>query len=514
MTGRVELALISFMRLLSFLGKGFGNVCRSLRYRTWAGLLLVLPLWVNADGGRLPNIVLILADDMGWNDVGYHGSEIRTPRIDELAAGGIALDQFHSQPTCTPTRAALMTGKSPQRLGIYRQFAKYATEGLPATELTIADHLGRAGYQTWLVGKWHLGHARREFHPNSRGFDHFYGHVTGGIGYWDHVHGGGLDWQRNGESVREKGYSTHLLRDEARRLIVDRDRDRPFFLYASFNAPHLPNEAPPETVSSYAELEPESRRRHAAMVTELDSAIGSLVDLLSDEGELQNTLIWFLSDNGGLNPESMADSPWLSVAQRVDAWFDGPAPITFLEFIRTNVLDGGADNGPLRLGKGSVYEGGVRVPSLVHWDGMIEPGIVADMLTVQDVLPTLLEAAGLDMPADLDGASQWPVVTGTGASRTPDYLTIGQSGEQAYYAWPWKLVALADQPELYNLETDSYEASNVAAMHPEKVASLQEQLARFPRAENLHIPLYKVMLDPDFFGGAEDRPPWTDLITE
>ena len=162
-----------------------------------------------------PNVLLILADDLGWNDVGFHGSEIRTPTLDALAAAGVSLEQYHSQPTCTSTRAALMTGKSPQRLGIYRQFAKYATEGLPAEEKTLADYLKAQGYQTWLVGKWHLGYARQEFHPNSRGFDHFYGHVTGGVGYWDHVHGGGYDWQRNGKTAREEGYTTHLLADEA-----------------------------------------------------------------------------------------------------------------------------------------------------------------------------------------------------------------------------------------------------------------------------------------------------------
>ena len=188
--------------------------------RSWwravlAACLLSLSTGLSAEPSGLPNVVVILADDLGWNDVGYHGSEIRTPHLDALAAGGVTLGQFHSQPTCTPTRAALMTGKSPQRLGIYRQFAKNAVNGLPETELTLADHFSNAGYQTWLVGKWHLGLARWEFHPNARGFDHFYGHITGGIGYWDHVHGGGLDWQRNGQTVRESGYSTHLLAEEA-----------------------------------------------------------------------------------------------------------------------------------------------------------------------------------------------------------------------------------------------------------------------------------------------------------
>ena len=144
--------------------------------------------------------MIVLADDLGWNDVGYHGSEIETPRLDALAAGGRILSRFHAQPSCSPTRAALMTGRSPLSLGITRPLAKITTGAL-------ADYFRAAGYQTFLTGKWHLGFAEPEYHPNARGFDHFYGHVTGGIGYWDHVHGGGLDWQRNGRTLRETGYS-------------------------------------------------------------------------------------------------------------------------------------------------------------------------------------------------------------------------------------------------------------------------------------------------------------------
>lgn len=460
-----------------------------------------------------PNIVVILADDLGWNDVGYHGSEIRTPTLDNLASHGVVLEQFHSQPTCTPTRAALMTGKSPQRLGIYRQFAKNSTHGLPPEERTLADHLQGAGYQTWLVGKWHLGHARQAYHPNARGFDHFYGHVTGGIGYWDHVHGGGLDWQRNGSTVREAGYSTHLLADEAVSLIRARDPDRPFFLYASFNAPHLPNEAPDASVAAYADLTEPNRRLHAAMVTELDTAIGRIVAAVEQDGELANTLIWFMSDNGGLNRDAGLGG-FVALAERLDAWFDGPVPITFLEFIRTNALDGGSDNRPLRFGKGSIYEGGTRVPSLLYWPGELTPQQVGSMITVQDVLPTVLTAAGIDIPGDLDGSTVWPALTGGEAVTARPYATIGQGGEQAYYRWPWKLIARDDALELYNLETDPTEATDLAAANPERVEALHTELEALPRGQNLHIPLYKVAWDPDFFGGEEDRAPWADKTNQ
>ena len=458
-----------------------------------------------------PNIVLILADDLGWNDVGYHGSEIRTPTLDALAKTGVSLQQYHAQPTCTSTRAALMTGKSPQRLGIYRQFAKYATEGLPAEEKTLADHVKNLGYQTWLVGKWHLGYARQEFHPNSRGFDHFYGHVTGGIGYWDHVHGGGYDWQRNGQTVREDGYTTHLLASEATELIRSRDPDRPFFLYASFNAPHLPNEAPDEAIKAYSHIDDPFRRTHAAMVTELDTAIGQLVNTLKSVGEFENTVIWFMSDNGGLNRFSRPESGSIEFIEGVADLFGTPLPITILEFLRTNGLDGGSDNSPLRHGKTSVYEGGTRVPSLVHWPKGFPPHESWEFVSAQDVLPTLLAAVGTEIPSDLDGGSRLAVLLNEDAGPPRDYVTNGQLGAQAYYQWPWKLIANDDEVELYNLAEDPLEANDVAASNPELVDSLSQLLNDLPRAPSLHIPLYKVFWDPDFFGGVEDREPWAEL---
>jgi arylsulfatase A-like enzyme len=177
------------------------------------GLLAALVLLATvpsaaADAPKRPNVVIILADDLGWRDVGYHGSEIATPRLDRLAAKGVVLDRFYAQPSCSPTRAALMTGKAPLRLGVVSPLSKNNPAGLPLGERLLPEHLREAGYQTFLTGKWHLGHRHRDYLPMARGFDHFYGHATGGIGYWDHVHGGGLDWQRNGETLREEGYST------------------------------------------------------------------------------------------------------------------------------------------------------------------------------------------------------------------------------------------------------------------------------------------------------------------
>jgi len=477
-----------------------------------AGAIALLAAQLALAAERLPSVVIIVADDLGWNDVGYHGSEIATPRLDALAAEGVVLDRFYAQPSCSPTRAALMTGKTPMRLGVLSPISKNNPTGLPLGERLLPQYFRDAGYQTFMTGKWHLGHRDRDYLPNSRGFDHFYGHVTGGIGYWDHVHGGGLDWQRNGRTLREEGYSTHLIADEAVRLIRTRDPARPMLLVASFNAPHLPNEAPPEAVAPYRHIDNLYRRLHAAMVSELDAATGRLVDALEAEGMLDNTLIWFMSDNGGLNPDAV--EPQLrNMSERLESWFSKPLPLTILEFIRTNALEGGADNGPYRKGKQSVYEGGVRVPSLVSWRGQVTPRRTSKMVTVQDVLPTLLGAVGLQgAAAEFDGADQWPSIERDATAPTPDYVTQGRDGV-AFYRFPWKLVQLgSDQVELYQIDEDPTEQVDRAAANPPVVKALTNALSAFPRGPRVNRPLWRIVWDPDFFGGEEDREPWADIV--
>jgi arylsulfatase A-like enzyme len=283
-------------------------------------------------------------------------------------------------------------------------------------------------------------------------------------------------------------------------------------LYAAFNAPHLPNEAPTETIARYGQVGNPHRRTHAAMVSELDAAIGRLVDVLEAEAMLDSTLIWFMSDNGGLNPDAV--SPGLrKMAERLEGWFGKPLPLTFLEFIRTNALEGGADNGPYRRGKQSVYEGGVRVPSLIYWRGHLTPRRTLKMVTAQDVLPTLLGGAGLKGRAvDYDGVDQWPSIRGDVATATPDYVTQGRDG-MAFYRFPWKLVALGSgEVELSQIDVDSTEEVDRAAEEPSVVEALASALSAFPRGESIHLPLWKILWDPDFFGGDEDREPWADVV--
>lgn len=464
-------------------------------------------------GPEKPHLLVILADDLGWRDVGFHGSEIETPNIDRIAQEGIELNRFYVQPTCSPTRAALMTGKSPMRLGINQPITKGDPEGLALSEKILPTFLSEQGYQPLMVGKWHLGHASPEQFPQARGFEHFYGHVTGGIGYWDHNHGGGHDWQRNGETLREEGYSTRLIADEAIRVLKARDRSRPTFLYAAFNAPHLPNEAPEAALARYAHLENPKRRLHAGMVSELDQAVGRLLETLAEEGMLENTIVFFSSDNGGLNRN--AAPPLLqTLSDLALRFFDRPMPFGSLEFLVANVEDGASDNTPLPRGKMSVGEGGARVPAAIWWPGHLEARRHDGFMTISDLLPTILEAIGSReaIPADLDGSSQWAALTDTGESETRDYVTSALDGI-AIYRSPWKLV-LGSETRLFDIYADPFETQDLSEANPEIVETLAARAETWPRGERAVRPMLEVVLDPDSFGGAEDRAPWADAAIE
>lgn len=465
-----------------------------------------------------PNILVILADDLGWRDVSYHGSEIQTPQIDRIAQEGVELDRFYVQPTCSPTRSGLMTGKSPLRLGITTPIAKNQELGLPLDERILPQYLTDAGYQSMMVGKWHLGHHTVEQFPHSRGFESFYGHVTGGIGYWDHNHGGGHDWQRNGETLREDGYSTTLIADEAIRVLKARDTARPTFLYVAFNAPHLPNEAPHDAITRYPAISNAKRRVHAGMVSELDAEIGRVLEAFEAEGLLENTIVLFSSDNGGLN-ESAYPQGMKIVANALKNVFGRPIPFEGLEFLAANVFDGASDNFPLTAGKASVQEGGVRVPAAIWWPGHLESRKYEGFMSISDVLPTLLEAIGQAdaIPTDLDGASQLQSLLAKKEgketnAKTPDYAISGLEGVALYRA-PWKLID-PDAPRLYHIYNDPKEKHDRAADEPELVKELVAAANAWPSGESVTPNLLRVLFDPDRFGGPEDRDPWADMAKE
>src|SRR5262245_57577656 len=316
-------------------------------------LVAALTLAAPALAAEKPNVVFILADDLGWGDVGYHGSEIRTPNLDKLAAAGAKLEQFYVQPVCSPTRAAFLTGRYPMRhglqVGVVRPWAQY---GLPLEERTLAQAVKEAGYATAIVGKWHLGHFRPEYLPTRRGFDHQYGHYNGALDYFTHFRDGGFDWHRDDKACRDEGYSTHLLAKEACRIVAEHDATKPLFLYVPFNAVHAPHQVPETYKEPYAKLK-EPRRTYAGMLAAMDVAIGQVVDAVEKKGLRKDTLFVFSSDNGGPQPGTVTS------------------------------------NGKLRAGKATVYEGGVRVAAFAAWDGPIKPGtVVNEPLHIVDWFPT------------------------------------------------------------------------------------------------------------------------------
>ncbi len=432
-----------------------------------------------AQAAERPNIVVMVADDLGWNDVGYHGGDIDTPSLDRLANEGVQLDRFYTTPICSPTRAALMTGRDPMRLGVaYGVIMAWDNTGIHPDEHFLPQSFQSAGYQTAMVGKWHLGHAQMTYHPNNRGFEHFYGHLHTEVGFYPpFANQGGKDFQRNGESIADEGYETFLLADEASRYIRERDKDKPFFMYMPFIAPHTPLDAPQELQDKYkdinTDLEPSraeqtdatrrlsklmlqksARPMYAAVVDGMDQAVGQVLKTLDSEGIADNTIVLFFSDNGG-------------AAYSV----------------------GGADNAPLRGGKGETFEGGIRVVSLLRWPEKLAGGEKMDqVMTVMDVFPTLAEAAGIapQNERQFDGRSLWPAIGGGAvmpredlvyfASETPIY---GHFNLTAFNE-DWKLVQEIEQDQLattvtnhlFNIKEDPYEYNNLAQAQPEIVREL------------------------------------------
>ncbi len=404
-----------------------------------------------------PNVLYILADDLGWHDVGYHGSEIRTPNIDQLAASSLELNRFYSCPVCSPARASILTGRSPMRYGmIYSVMRPWDTWGIPQEERVMPEAFRDAGYQTWMAGKWHLGHWNTKLTPNARGFDHYYGHVNGEIDYFQHVREEGLDWQRNGKSVVEEGYSTDLFAAEAVRLIENRDRKRPFFFYLPFNAPHQPLMAPKALIDTYGKIADPKRRTYAAMVTALDTAIGNVLGALDRTGAAQNTIVIFHSDNGA------------------------------------QTLQGGM-NIPLRAGKSTTFEGGIRVPALLRFPGVLPSGVRSQQVaTVLDMFPTLAAACGIapKNQEPFDGRDIWEILKHAGGAAEPREDLLFAVGERGYWRHAimrreWKLVSEQNQESLelknllFHIEDDPLEEKNLAESQPQLVKELTARIDEF-----------------------------------
>ncbi len=422
-----------------------------------AGLLIGLagPRIALAQGAQ-PNIVYIVADDMGWADAGFRGSDIATPNLDMLAKGGAVLEQFYTQPMCTPTRAALMTGRYPMRYGLQTGVIPGAgTYAIPMDEYLLPQALQDAGYTTALVGKWHLGHAKPEFWPRQRGFDQFYGALVGEIDHFSHSSHGVPDWYRDNTPIKEVGFDNSLFGDEASRVIREHDSAKPLFLYLAFTAPHTPFQAPQEYLDRFKDIEDPNRRAYAAMISVLDDGVGKVVAELDKRGMRDNTLIVFHSDNGGVT----------------NSLFAGDTPVA-----------GGmpASNGPYRDGKGTLYEGGTRVVAFANWPGRIQPSVVEEMIHVADMYPTIAGLAGATMTKNkpLDGIDVWAALEGKPSPRSEIVYNVDPMGA-AVRQGDWKLVWKATLPqriELFNLSDDKSEAKDLAAENPAKVMELKARI--------------------------------------
>ena len=425
-----------------------------------------------------PAVVVIVADDLGWGEVGFHGGSVPTPNLDRLAAEGVVLERMYAQPICSATRAALLTGRDPIRFGMARAvITPWRRFGLPPDEVTLPEALSQDAYpRRGAFGKWHLGHLERRWHPLSQGFTEFRGHYNGAVDHFTHERERELDWHDDFESLREEGYATRLEAAAAARFIDRYAGQGPYLCYVGLSAAHAPFQAPPETLARFAHLaEPDGsagvRQVRAAMLAEIDAAVGAVLDAIGRSKGADETLVWFVGDNGAGPEQPDANAPW-------------------------------------RGAKGTLYEGALRVPAVVRWPRAFSGGRrVSDPTSVVDVFATTLAACSgwREEPRDLserigrslDGRDLRLVLRdGSGAPKRELGFYDGQEGPElervAIRTPEWKLIVsgpdLTRGPpgdahgiELFAIEDDPEERSDVAAAHPDVVRELVEK-ARAYRA--------------------------------
>lgn len=412
---------------------------------------------------RQANFLFILADDLGWGDVGFHGGRVPTPNLDRLAREGVELDQHYVYPVCTPTRVAFLTGRYASRFGVSTPQNERA---LPWDTVTLALALKSVGYDTALCGKWHLG-SKPEWGPQVFGFDHSYGSLAGGVGPWDHRYKVGpftYTWHRNGELIKEEGHVTDLITEEAIRWLKVRT-ERPFFLYVAFTAVHIPIREPKQYLDRVpASIQEPSHREYAACIIHLDDSVGKLLDALEATEKASRTVVVFTSDNGGTTARN--DDPQYPP----DGYVPGRAA---------------GNNLPLKGAKGTVYEGGIRVPTVVRYPGVLKPGKYSSPIHITDWMPTFCALAGYQSPQALkwDGQNIWPFLLGTAEPSSQTVYTVGPNfRSSAIRDGNWKLIIHAatnegaERFELYDLANDPNEKKNLAEELPEKVNELRAKL--------------------------------------
>ncbi len=418
-----------------------------------------------------PNIVFILADDLGFADVAFHGGSAPTPHLDKLAREGVELTQHYVAATCSPTRSAFMSGRYWSRFGILGPDNRRA---LPLDTATLPRALKSVGYETALTGKWHLG-SKSEWGPNHYGFDHSYGSLAGGVGPWDHFYKEGefvKTWHRNGQIIKEEGHVTDLIANEAVQWIGARGV-KPFFLYVPFTAVHLPLKEPKAWLERVpASIVGEVPRHYAASIMHLDDAVGRIVAALEKAGKRTNTLIVFTSDNGG---------SWAANADQsypADDYPQGKIP---------------ASNHPWRGQKGQLYDGGIRVATIANWPGQLRAAKVAQPMHIVDWMPTISALAGYKPERDLkwDGRNMWPHLSDSKTPLVARTLYWTTPNATAVREGDWKLIvptargnkAAAGKPELFNLASDPHEKNDLAVQQPERVAALMQVHSRLAAAD-------------------------------
>lgn len=460
----------------------------------------------NAAKGRSPNIVLVLADDLGYGDLGCYGAaDVRTPQLDRFAAEGLRLTNCYAgHANCSPSRTALMTGRTPTRVGVRNWIPQDSPVHVRRSEITAATLLQRAGYATCHSGKWHLNgefNQPTQPQPGDHGFDHWFSTQNNALPN----HRNPANFVRNGQPVGQlEGYAAHLVVDEAVRWLTGgRDKSKPFFLYVCFHEPHEPIASDPKYTQLYPSDDP-SYSAHHGNITQMDDAFGRLVRALDEQGERENTFLFFTSDNG---PAITAYHPHGSA-------------------------------GPLRDKKGALYEGGIRVPGILQWPGKTKPGSVSDEpVCGVDFVPTACEIAGIQPPRDrvLDGASMMPLLSDRPIPRnTPLYWHFNRAAgpfKVALRVGDWKILATLDTPEpprsndlteqderefkqaelatfsLYNLRRDIGEATDLAATEPAKLAELKAMLEAKYREVRAEAPTWPAWT---FTGAEGKRIVWPD----
>ncbi|MDG2224271.1 MAG: sulfatase [Rubripirellula sp.] len=411
-------------------------------------------------GADRPNIVLLFADDLGYGDLGCFGStEIPTPRIDALAADGMKFtDAYVTAGTCSPSRAGLLTGQYQQRFGFeFNTSSRAITErlgrGLDPSAITIADALREVGYRTGMVGKWHQG-SRKQYHPVNRGFDFFYGFLAGAHAFIPRSDlskveieiGGGAGsaspMLRGFEEENETRYLTDAFAREAVNFIKRQKSKQPYFLYVPFNAVHTPLQATKEYQQRFAHVKDFKRRVYYAMTAAMDDAVGRIVDAVSETGMADNTLVIFFNDNGG------------------------------------PLYTGVQSNGPLRMGKLFLFEGGVRVPLIIRWPSRVEGGSVCTgVVSALDMMPTCCAVAGANLPSAIktDGVDLRPWFAGTRTDSPHESLYWRNGDNKAMRHGKWKMIEVPNHVWLFDLESDIGERHNVAEQHADRVLEMQQE---------------------------------------